>query len=215
MRTVTLTFDNGPTPDTTPLVHDVLAERGIPALFFVVGARLAHPLARPLLERARAEGHVVGNHSMYHRVPLGEDTSADAVEREIVATQDALGELAGVERLFRPFGRGGLIGSHLFSQRALDHLRAGGYTVVLWNSVPHDWDDPEGWPARARADIEAHDHTVVVLHDLPTGAMRALPSFLDDLLEDGVTFTSDLPDSCVPVRRGALAWPVDHLVGVP
>jgi peptidoglycan/xylan/chitin deacetylase (PgdA/CDA1 family) len=215
MPRVTLTFDNGPSPQTTPYVLDVLAERRLPAIFFVVGAMLRDPAAGPLLRRARAEAHHVGNHSMHHRVPLGEDVAPDVVDREIVATQRALGDLAGPDRLFRPFGRGGLIGPHLFNGRVVDHLCADGYTVVLWNSVPHDWDDPQGWAGRARADIDANDHTVVVLHDLPTGAMEALPAFLDGLLADDVSFGVDVPDSCAPIRDGTIQWSVEHLVGAP
>ena len=134
-----------------------------------------------------------------------------AIERAMTA----LGELAGPDRLFRPFGRGGLIGPHLFNRRVVDHLCANSYTVVLWKSVPHDWDDPTGWPSRARADIDANDHTVVVLHDLPTGAMDALPGFLDDLLADDICFGVDVPDSCAPISDGTIRWSVDHLVGAP
>ena len=63
---VTLTFDNGPAPGTTESVLDVLAERGIAATFFVVGTMLEAPGARALAERAAAEGHWIGNHSMTH-----------------------------------------------------------------------------------------------------------------------------------------------------
>jgi peptidoglycan-N-acetylglucosamine deacetylase len=214
MPRVTLTFDNGPTPVVTPYVLDVLDERALPALFFVVGSRLGHPAARGLVQRERAAGHAVGNHSMHHAVPLGEDGSSDAVEREIMAPQRLLGSLAGPDRLFRPFGKGGLIGPHLLSRRALDHLCSERYTVVLWNSVPRDWEDTSGWPDRARSDIEAQEHTVLVLHDLPTGAMRALPAFLDGLLHDGVDVVAELPDSCLPVREGVPSGGVDELVGV-
>jgi hypothetical protein len=107
-----------------------------------------------------------------------------------------------------------LIGPHLLSRRALDHLCHERYTVVLWNSVPRDWEDPTGWPDRALADIEANEHTVIVLHDLPTGGMKALPDFLDRLLDDAVDIVADLPDSCVPVRDGTPTGPVDHLVGI-
>ena len=72
--------------------------------------------------------------------------------------------------------------------------------MVLWNSVPRDWEDPDGWPARALADIERLDWTLVVLHDVPTGAMRALPRFLDALAERQVTVVSELPPACVPIR---------------
>ena len=42
MFDLTLSFDNGPTPDVTPLVLDVLARRGIKSTFFVIGEKLAH-----------------------------------------------------------------------------------------------------------------------------------------------------------------------------
>jgi peptidoglycan/xylan/chitin deacetylase (PgdA/CDA1 family) len=45
---VTVTFDNGPTPGVTDAVLDVLADRGVPATFFVVGERLLDPSARAL-----------------------------------------------------------------------------------------------------------------------------------------------------------------------
>ena len=68
--------------------------------------------------------------------------------------------------------------------------------------MPRDWVDPEGWTNSALREIDALEHPVVVLHDLNTGAMRALPKFLDDLLNKGMQFTLDLPESCVPFRRG-------------
>ena len=78
--------------------------------------------------------------------------------------------------------------------------------------MPRDWEDPQGWPARALADIERQDWTLVVLHDVPTGAMRALPGFLDTALARGVEITSELPPSCVPIRAGALVGSLAGLV---
>ena len=71
MARLTLTFDNGPTPETTPQVLDVLGERGIRATFFVVGQRLEEPAALALAQRAKAEGHWLGNHTTSHDAPLG------------------------------------------------------------------------------------------------------------------------------------------------
>jgi peptidoglycan/xylan/chitin deacetylase (PgdA/CDA1 family) len=64
---------------------------------------------------------------------------------------------------------------------------------VLWSSVPRDWEDPEGWVDAALADVERLDHAVVVLHDLPTGAMAALPRFLDSLEARGMSIVQDFP----------------------
>ena len=61
---VALTFDDGPDPDWTPAILDVLRDRHVPATFFVVGENaLGHP---GLLSRIVAEGHELGNHSYTH-----------------------------------------------------------------------------------------------------------------------------------------------------
>jgi len=201
---VTLTFDNGPAPGTTEWVLDLLAERELPATFFLVGSMLQRKGARDLAERAVAEGHWVGNHSMTHTTPLGAGLEPDQVRREIEETQALLGDLVHERRFFRPFGGGGLIGRHLLSPAAVDVLCDGAYTCVLWNSVPRDWEEPEGWVAAALADVDRLEHAVVVLHDLPTGAMDALPMFLDALEAKETVVTQDFPTDVIAIERGAV-----------
>jgi peptidoglycan-N-acetylglucosamine deacetylase len=199
-RRVALSFDNGPEPGVTGAVLDVLRSRDVTATFFIIGRKLAAPGARALAERAQAEGHRVGNHTFTHSVPLGL-AGPDAVAAEIVATQHVLGSLAP-DRLFRPYGAQGRIGPHLLSPAARDHLVAGGYTCVLWNALPGDWRDPDGWVERGLAQCAALAWSLVVLHDLPTGAMRRLAEFLDRLQGQGVEFTQDLPPDCLPIVAG-------------
>lgn len=210
-RRLTLTFDNGPVPGITETVLDVLRERGLTATFFVVGTDFQQPGRRELVARARAEGHRVGNHTMTHSVLLGRTDDPAAPEREIVANQELLGDLASEERFFRPWGDGGLLGPHLLSPHAVDVLEHGGYTLVLWNSVPRDWEDATGWPSRARADIERQDWTVLVLHD-NSSAVDQLAGFLDAVIADGVEIRPDFPDECVPIRRGVRVGSLDGLV---
>ena len=199
---VTLTFDNGPSVDTTPVVLDLLADRELAATFFVVGSMLSRPGARDLAVRAAAEGHWIGNHSLTHAMPLGDDHDPAYAEREIERTQELLGDLSHDRRFFRPFGGGGILGPHLFSPAAVDVLRRGRYTCVLWNSVPHDWDDPDGWVDTALADVKKLEHAVVVLHDLPTGAMTKLPCFLDRLAIAGAEVVQDFPSEVIPIEGG-------------
>jgi peptidoglycan/xylan/chitin deacetylase (PgdA/CDA1 family) len=210
-RRLTLTFDNGPVPGITETVLDVLRERELTATFFVVGTDFQQHGRRELVARARAEGHRVGNHTMTHSVLLGRTDDPAAPEKEIVANQQLLGDLASEERFFRPWGDGGLLGPHLLSPHAVDVLERGGYTLVLWNSVPRDWEDATGWPARARADIERQDWTVVVLHD-NSPAVDQLAGFLDAVIADGVEIRPDFPDACVPIRRGVRVGSLDGLV---
>jgi peptidoglycan/xylan/chitin deacetylase (PgdA/CDA1 family) len=198
---LSLTFDNGPVPGITETVLDVLRERNLTATFFVVGTDLQQPGRRELVERARAEGHRVGNHTLTHSVLLGRTDDPHAAQREIAEAQEQLGDLASPERFFRPWGNGGLIGPHLLSTAAVELLESGGYTLVLWNSVPRDWEDATGWVERALDDIERQDWTVLVLHD-NSRAVDRLGEFLDRVLADGVEIRADLPDACVPIRGG-------------
>ena len=199
---LTLTFDNGPDPEVTPRVLELLRARGLFAHFYVLGKHVATPAGRALVERQLAEGHLVGNHSYTHATPLGDDPRADAVEREIVATQALLDPLLGDRpRYFRPFGGGGKLGPHLLSEAAAAHLVAHRYTCVLWNAVPRDWVEPT-WASAALRSLAELPHTVLVLHDLPNASLGALDGFLATALERGAQIGLDLPPACTPLIRG-------------
>src|SRR6478735_8890354 len=94
MFDLTLSFDNGPEPEVTPAVLDILARRNLRATFFVIGEKLAQPARKVLAERAHAEGHWIGNHSYTHSTPLGLRREPDLSEREIGRTQGLIGALA-------------------------------------------------------------------------------------------------------------------------
>ena len=207
MSTITLTFDNGPDPDVTPLVLDTLGRHGIRATFFVLGDKLRD--RRALAERAHAEGHWIGNHTYNHIVPLGMSSEHGIAVAEIARTQELIGDLAHPRRFFRPFGGGGNLDRNLLNEEAAEHLTAGGYTCVLWNAIPRDWAYPAGWVERALALCEAQPETLLVLHDLPTGAMKQLDRFIVAARDRGLDFVQDFPDSCVPIERGALRQQID------
>jgi peptidoglycan/xylan/chitin deacetylase (PgdA/CDA1 family) len=197
-----LSFDNGPEPEVTPGVLAVLARRRITAMFFVIGEKLREPKARALAARARDEGHLIGNHTLTHGAPLGRRSAAEAID-EISETDTLIGDLAAPERFFRPNGGGGALGAHLLNGTAARHLMAEQATMVLWNAVPGDFRDADGWPATAHAMLKAaRDPVMLVLHDLPNGAMRRLDRFLGEVQDQGWHFRADPPPCCVPLRRG-------------
>lgn len=214
-RRVTLSFDNGPDPDVTPHILDLLADRGITAHFFVLGKHLADPERRAIVERAHDEGHLIGNHSFSHITPLGDDPRPDAIEREIAATEQLLAPIVSGSgpgaRRFRPFG-GGTLGRHLLSQRAVDYLVAHDYSCVLWNSIPRDWIEPDAWVARALADCAAQPHTLMVLHDLPKACLAGLPELLDTLADRDTPIVLDLPPDCVPIVNGRIVGDLAPIV---
>ena len=212
MYELTLTFDNGPEPDVTPRVLDILGERGIKATFFVIGEKLVDPERRKLAERAHREGHWIGNHTFTHSVPLGEQSGPDTAESEIRRTQDAIGDLAHPQRWFRPFGGGGNLDKRLLKPSVVDYLACEKHSCVLWNSIPRDWDDPDGWTERALDQCSRQSWTLMVLHDLPTGAMDHLERFLDRVAAARASFRQDFPAPCVPIRNGAITLPIDDYV---
>jgi len=207
VKRVTLTFDNGPTPGVTEHVLDILSARQIKTTFFVLGKNLVSPGVRALAIRARSEGHWIANHSFTHSVPLSEQPGEEFARREIEDTQDLIGDLAHPEKFFRPMGGGGVIGPHLLSGAALQLLRKGKYTCVLWSSVPGDWRDQGGWVEKGIPDVAASDWTVVVLHDVMDACLPRLPEFLSRLESLHVEFRQDFPDDIVVTRRGEIVSP--------
>lgn len=212
MTTITLSFDNGPDPDVTPLVLDTLRRHGVKTTFFVLGDKLRD--RRVLSQRAHAEGHWIGNHTYNHLVPLGMSNEPGVAASEIARTEALIGDLAHERRFFRPFGGGGLLDNRLLNQEALDYLLARAYTCVLWNTIPEDWAYPEGWVDRALDLCFAQRHALLVVHDLPTGAMAGLDRFIATARDRGATFQQDFPSACVPIERGVLMHPVESYLAV-
>jgi peptidoglycan/xylan/chitin deacetylase (PgdA/CDA1 family) len=198
--TISLTFDNGPEPGVTDFVLDTLASWDVHAAFFVVGSKLENGEGLRCARRAAGDGHRVGNHTYHHGESLGL-LEAQASCAEIARTQAILDGFVG-ERLFRPVGGEGDLGDHLLSPAARDLLIAERFTVVLWNVVPRDWERPHAWVDVALEGCRGTDHAVLVLHDLPSGAMAHLPSFLDRAVDEGACFSRDFPASCVVLERG-------------
>jgi peptidoglycan/xylan/chitin deacetylase (PgdA/CDA1 family) len=202
MRKITLTFDNGPTPGITESVLAILAERGIKTTFFVLGNRIGDPAGAALLDKIVAHGHWVGNHSFTHSVAFGDSAQPGYAAREIGDTQALLAGHGLSERIFRPFGNYGLLGPHLLSEEALAYLMENRFTCIVWNSVPHDWDDPDHWVERCLADVARQDWTVVVLHDIENAVLKRLPELLDALEQLGVEIVQPFPEEVVLIREG-------------
>lgn len=198
-RRITLSFDNGPDAEVTPTVLDTLGRHGIKATFFVVGNKLA--AARAASERAHDEGHWIGNHTWSHSLPFRERGDGDFVRAEIDLAQDALGHLAHPDRLFRPYGGNGRLDGSL-TAGAVDHLRKGEFTCVLWKAIPGDWSDHDGWPATALRQVEEVAWPLMVLHDVNLAAMRHLDRFLGTLKDRGFLFEQSFPTDCVALWRG-------------
>jgi peptidoglycan/xylan/chitin deacetylase (PgdA/CDA1 family) len=147
-----LTFDDGPNPEATPHLLDLLAAHGARATFFMVGeAAVRHS---EIVARAVSEGHAVANHSWDHpSFPL---LSSSERRRQIERCAAALGPRG--ERLFRPPWGHQSVGSRWDAARA-------GHAVVAWSAMAEDWlDDPaDVLAARVRPGLAPG--AIVLLHD--------------------------------------------------
>jgi peptidoglycan/xylan/chitin deacetylase (PgdA/CDA1 family) len=177
--TVHLTFDDGPDPETTPRILDVLRRHGVQATFFVIGRQVA--AHAHVVRRMVAEGHAVGGHTYLHRAPR--QVSGWQLMDELRQT-DALLQpiLDGRSRLFRPpFGK--LTASKLW------RLWADRRTIVLWNRDPKDFaaSSPEQLEAWFREQPLAGGD-IVLLHDTSVVTADVLDHVVRDALQAGLSF---------------------------
>jgi len=179
VRTVALTFDDGPNGKCTEAVLDALREVGAPGAFFVLGRNVAPGRNDHLLARMVREGHTIGVHSETHRVrPLfWRDLTGDELRATRRAVEEALAR-AGVPdppplTLFRPpFG---------FLTEAAAHGAAdAGFSVVEWTISVRDW--KRGRRAADVADAimtRVRPGDVIVLHDGDGTSQRSLEQCRD------------------------------------
>ena len=125
-KAVALTFDDGPHPEFTPRLLEVLRKHDARATFFMLGVQAEkHP---DIVKRVVDEGHEIGNHSWDH--PSFPTISAGAIGKQISRTRAALAPEG--KRWFRP-----PFGHQDFPAFASSWLR--GYEVVAWNVSADDW----------------------------------------------------------------------------
>ncbi|MBL6457052.1 polysaccharide deacetylase family protein [Belnapia sp. T6] len=186
---VALTFDDGPDPEVTPRVLDLLDAAGARASFFVLGEAAARqgPLLREMLRR----GHGIENHT--HRHPLGFATwGPGAMLAEIETAQRAIADACGqAPRLFRP--PAGLRSPLLDPVLALASL-----SLVSWTRRGYDTvsSRPERVLARLLRGLAPGD--VLLLHDgrlgrrqgQPSVALALLPRLLAALAAAGLSAAS-------------------------
>lgn len=147
-----LTFDDGPHPEETPRVLEVLARHGARATFFMVGSRAAaHP---ELVAQVAAAGHAIGNHT-YDHLPMPETPRLERL-RQLARTRRALGRHDG--RLFRP-----PFGGQSYGSRA-DALLLG-YEVVAWTMHGEDWAGHDSATILGRLERQLRPGAIVLLHD--------------------------------------------------
>lgn len=151
-RVAALTFDDGPHPEFTPRLLEILERHQAHATFFVVGeSARKYP---DLLRRIADAGHAIGNHSWDH--PSFPAITSHERKRQIHACEKAIGSYG--QKLFRPpFGNQTL-------RSRVDALRFG-YRVIAWNVTGRDWQDDKASVIFERLASGLRPGSILLLHD--------------------------------------------------
>lgn len=177
---VALTFDDGPHPEYTPQILDILKKYGVKATFFVIGKNAeAHP---ELVERIIAEGHEIGNHTYSH--PYLKNCGAEGYVKDAERLQNFLTERFGVTpAFFRPPGGG----YREDVARGIEQLGLK-YVLWAWRTDARDWASPTAASVAKTVLSTVEGGDVVLLHDYVAGKSptpEALERIIPELIARG------------------------------
>ncbi|MGM0440921.1 MAG: polysaccharide deacetylase family protein [Elusimicrobiota bacterium] len=178
-RTVVLTFDDGPRPETTKKIISVLEDKKVPATFFLVGKMMEkHP---QLVEKIYKKGFEIGNHTYTH--PRLINLEKDDILKELNKFNSLLYDIVGKKTsFFRPPGG-------RYTEDVLKIAREEGYHMVLWSR--HANDTYEGSTKRKifeRVTSSPRETELIMMHDGPKESLKALPEIIDFYRKKGFKF---------------------------
>lgn len=154
---VLLTFDDGPHSTLTPKLLDLLKRENIKAMFFVLGINVASKNNIEIVRRAYEEGHIIGNHTYFHRNLR--NLSDFEIKSEILNTEEFIKEYMPSPKPFRPpYGA--------TNSRINKIVQELGYVNVLWNVDTLDWKDKKiNWFDNIIPQLNAREYNAVLMHD--------------------------------------------------
>lgn len=179
-KVIYLSFDDGPIPDLTPWVLDVLNEFEAKATFFCVGENVTkHP---EIFHRLLSEGHRVGNHTQHHL--NGKKASLEEYLADALACDEAMKAESVSTDLFRPpYGR-------LTNAQRKQMIQQ--KNIVMWDVLTQDYDQTLDPDLILKKSIAATDKgSIVVFHDnlkAEKNLKEVLPKYLDHFKKAGYRF---------------------------
>lgn len=178
---VALTYDDGPNPDYTPALLDVLKQHNVKATFFLMGAYV--DMYPDLTKRILEEGHVIGNHT-YNHFDLA-TLPEDQIIQQVEWTQESIKDVTDyVPRLYRlPFGSGNagvvdIINGHF------------GMKSIMWNIDTMDWSSHDTNSILEVAEANLQQNSMVLMHDSHPAAVEATDILIQRLKDQGYRFVA-------------------------
>jgi len=178
---VALTFDDGPHPELTPQLLDILRQQGVRATFYVVGRNVdAYP---EIARRIVAEGHEIANHTYNH--PHLTQVGAARLDSEITKTTESIQRATGRRptNMRPPYGSiNARVEQALLGKHGLD--------VIMWSVDPLDWKRPGAEVVRQRLVEGATPGGILLAHDIHPGTIEAMAGTIGDLKAKGYGFAT-------------------------
>ncbi len=174
-----LTIDDGPHPEHTPAILDILDQHGIKALFFLIGERAAqHP---ELVREIVARGHEIGNHTQTHPAATFWALRPGVLWREVSACQETLSAICPQQppRFFRPPA-----GHHNVFLSVI--VRALGLKMMLWSARGFDGvlQDVAAITQRVRRRLQPG--SIVLIHEATPVAVAVAQSVAQMMAASGL-----------------------------
>lgn len=174
---IALTFDDGPYPEVTSEILDVLEQYGVKATFFVLGSRVKG--REETLRRMEALGCEIGNHTWSHAdlTTLSAAQCVAEIENTNEEFKRVLGHGAAVVR--PPFG---------FYNSTVRKVVP--YPLILWTIDTGDWQKQD--PARLAQKVieQAKEGCVILMHDQQTSTAEAMQTIIPALIDEGFRFVT-------------------------
>jgi len=189
---IVLTFDDGPDPDYTPRILDILKKEHVPAAFFVVGSMAEKNV--PILRREYEEGYEIGNHTFFH--PDISTISLQRVNLELNATRKLIESVTGRSTiLFRPPFNADAEPQTLAEVIPVAESRKQSYITIGESIDPWDWQPGVTADSIIARVIKQKDAgSMLLLHDAGGDTrdetVKALPAIIHYFKSHGYQFTT-------------------------
>ncbi|MHC5758616.1 polysaccharide deacetylase family protein [Nostoc sp.] len=181
-KVIALTFDDGPWPESTAQVLDILKKNQIKGTFFLIGQNVKNYPG--LVKREIAEGHVIGNHTWHHWYQF---LNPQAAAYEIDHTADLIYQVTGIKtNLFRP--PGGIMHNGVAS-----YARNSKYAIIRWSSDSVDYSRPAVPKLINNVFKRAKPGGIVLMHDgggNRSKTVQALPEIIANFRKQGYRFVT-------------------------
>ncbi|PEH47989.1 polysaccharide deacetylase family protein [Enterococcus faecium] len=177
VKSVAISFDDGPGATTTPQLLQILKEKNVHATFFVLGENtVQHP---EIVKQTAEAGHEIGNHTYDHQDLA--TLSAQSITEEVTKTDTEIKKATGKTPTFvrPPYGSITSVGASVIQR-----------PIIEWSVDSEDWKTRNPDLILQKIQATVYDGAIILFHDIYPETIRAVPQVIDYLQEQGYRITT-------------------------